>query len=85
MIEVYTKPQCPQCDMTKNLLAREGADFDVIDVTRDAVALEVTRDLGYSAAPVVVVTGESGTTEGRIVDHWSGFKPERIRAACRGK
>lgn len=61
--------------MTKNVLTREGVDFDVIDVEADPKALEYVRSLGYSAAPVVVADGE----------HWSGFKPERIRAVCRAR
>jgi glutaredoxin-like protein NrdH len=41
-----------------------------VDVTTNDAALEyVTEELGYSAAPVVVVDDHN---------HWSGFRPDLI-------
>lgn len=76
MIEVYTKPDCPQCRLTKNELVKLGADFELIDVTQDDGALALVQRLGYSSAPVVVVANADGT----LADHWSGFRPDRIRS-----
>ena len=46
--------------------------YTVVDVTLNAAALEyVSEDLGYSAAPIVVVDEHN---------HWSGFRPDRITA-----
>jgi glutaredoxin-like protein NrdH len=64
-VTVYTTPTCPQCDMTKKTLTRGGINYDIVDLSADAEAMAyVTKELGYSAAPVVVA-GEQ---------HWSGFR-----------
>lgn len=68
LVTVYTKESCPQCDMTTMLLDRKGVPFKAISIMDDESALETIKELGYLAAPVVVV-GE---------DHWSGFRPDLI-------
>jgi len=35
-VVIYTTPYCPYCHMAKELLARKGAAFDEIDVSRQA-------------------------------------------------
>lgn len=67
---VYTKPACPQCDATKKQLDKAGVSYDAVDMSVDTDAREKVMALGYMAAPVVVA-GE---------DHWSGFRPDRIKA-----
>jgi glutaredoxin-like protein NrdH len=67
---VYTLPACVQCDSTKRLLTRENIEFNVVDLSQDAQALEMIQALGYTAAPVVIA-GE---------EHWSGFKMDKILA-----
>jgi glutaredoxin-like protein NrdH len=70
-VTVYTKPNCPQCVMTKKQLDKLGIDHDTVDVTQDPDAHAYVSGLGYSSAPVVVVNdGES---------HWSGFRPDHLR------
>jgi glutaredoxin-like protein NrdH len=70
-VTVYTKPSCPQCDMTHKLLDRLGVEHDTVDVTTDPDAHAYVTGLGYASAPVVVVNdGEA---------HWSGFRPEHLR------
>lgn len=70
-VTVYTKPNCPQCTMTKKQLDKLGIDHDTVDVTQDPDAHAYVSGLGYSSAPVVVVNdGES---------HWSGFRPDHLR------
>jgi glutaredoxin-like protein NrdH len=70
-VTVYTKPNCPQCSMTKKQLDKLGIEHDTVDVTQDPDAHAYVSGLGYSSAPVVVVNdGES---------HWSGFRPEQLR------
>ncbi|MDJ0392028.1 glutaredoxin-like protein NrdH [Rhodococcus sp. G-MC3] len=68
-ITVYTKPACVQCTATYRALDKEGIEYAVIDITQDAEARDYVMALGYLQAPVVVA-GE---------DHWSGFRPDRIR------
>ncbi|MBB3606219.1 glutaredoxin-like protein NrdH [Mycolicibacterium sp. BK556] len=69
-ITVYTKPACVQCNMTYKALDKEGLAYDVIDISVDDEARDYVMAMGYLQAPVVVAGG----------DHWSGFRPERIKA-----
>lgn len=68
-ITVYTKPACMQCNATKKALDRAGLDYTLVDISLDEDARDYVLALGYLQAPVVEVGGE----------HWSGFRPERIR------
>ena len=68
MVTVYTLPACVQCDSTKRLLTRNSVEYQEIDLSKDADAMTMVRELGYSAAPVVMA-GE---------DHWSGFRPDKL-------
>jgi len=69
-ITVYTKPACVQCNATYRALDKQGIDYEVVDITEDAEAREYVMALGYLQAPIVV-SGE---------DHWSGYRPDRIKA-----
>jgi len=69
-ITVYTKPNCPQCQLTKSALDKAGLDYATVDLTTDPDALDYVRALGYLQAPVVVTD----------TDHWSGFRREQIKA-----
>ncbi|MCQ9344266.1 glutaredoxin-like protein NrdH [Corynebacterium sp. 153RC1] len=68
-ITVYTKPACVQCNATKKALDRAGLEYNLVDISLDDDARDYVLALGYLQAPVVEVNGE----------HWSGFRPERIR------
>jgi len=67
-ITVYSKPACVQCTATTRALEARGLEFDMVDLTEDAAALEMVQGLGYRQAPVVVA-GD---------DHWAGFRPDMI-------
>ena len=69
-ITVYTKPACVQCNATYKALDNAGLDYEIIDITEVPEARDYVMALGYLQAPVVVVDGE----------HWSGFRPDRIKA-----
>lgn len=69
MITVYTKPSCVQCAATKRALDKAGLDYELIDISIDDEARDYVMALGHLQAPVVVTAGE----------HWSGFRPERIK------
>jgi glutaredoxin-like protein NrdH len=69
-ITVYTKPACVQCNATYKALDKQGLDYDIVDITEVSEARDYVMALGYLQAPVVVAGGE----------HWSGFRPDRIRA-----
>lgn len=69
---LYTKPACVQCNATKRALEKkgliEGVDYQMIDVSQDAAALEQLKELGFLQAPVMVTEN----------DAWSGFRPDKI-------
>ncbi|API54313.1 NrdH-redoxin [Rhizobium leguminosarum] len=69
-ITVYSKPACIQCTATYRALDRLGVDYDIVDISQDAEALDRVRSLGYMQAPVVIA-GEQ---------HWAGFRPDMISA-----
>ncbi|EOM76262.1 glutaredoxin-like protein NrdH [Rhodococcus rhodnii] len=69
-ITVYTKPACVQCNATYKALDKAGIEYTSIDISQDDEARDYVMALGYLQAPVVVA-GD---------DHWSGFRPDRIKA-----
>ena len=69
-VTVYTKPACVQCNATYKALDKPGIDYEKVDISLDAAARDDVMALGYLQAPVVVAGN----------DHWSGFRPDRIRA-----
>ena len=85
-ITLYSKERCVQCTASKLALLKAGVDFkndgDVIElgdktfVHDDATTeenLAFVKGLGYMQAPVMTVM-----VDGDIVDHWSGFRPDKI-------
>ena len=68
---VYTKPNCVQCTATFKALDKAGITYAKVDISVDAEARDYVMALGYLQAPVVVA-GD---------DHWSGLRPDRIKAA----
>ncbi|WP_405177624.1 glutaredoxin-like protein NrdH [Nocardia sp. NBC_01377] len=69
-VTVYTKPACVQCNATYKALDKVGVEYEVIDISVNDEARDYVMALGYLQAPVVVA-GE---------DHWSGFRPDRIKS-----
>ena len=68
-ITVYSKPACMQCKATEKALAKAGLEFTTVDISMDEEARDYVMALGYVQAPVVEANGE----------HWSGFRPDRIK------
>lgn len=68
-VMVYSTPNCGQCRMTYQVLDRQGVPYTVVDVSENPAALEYVQDLGYSQAPVVVMSDQ---------EHWSGFRPDLL-------
>lgn len=69
-VTLYTKRACVQCHATRKALERQGIGYSIVDLTDDPAAREYVAELGYSSVPVVT----AGT------EHWSGFRPDRIKA-----
>ncbi|MGD9621528.1 MAG: glutaredoxin-like protein NrdH [Mycolicibacterium sp.] len=69
-VTVYTKPACVQCNATYKALDTQGVNYSKVDITTDPEARDYVMALGHLQAPVVVASD----------DHWSGFRPDRIKA-----
>lgn len=69
-ITVYSAAACVQCSATYREMEKQGLFYTVINVDETPAAREDLARLGYRQLPVVTA-GES---------HWSGFRPDRIRA-----
>lgn len=67
-VTIYTLPACVQCDTSKRMMNRLGIEYEEIDMSKDEAAVEYVKELGYTAAPIIV----NGST------HWSGFRMEMI-------
>jgi glutaredoxin-like protein NrdH len=67
-VVIYTLPSCVQCDTSKRMMNRLGIEYEEIDMSKDEAAVEYVKELGYTAAPIIV----NGST------HWSGFRMEMI-------
>lgn len=55
----------------RDQINKVGVAYQLVDITEDPTAQDFVMSLGYTSAPVVV----AGT------DHWSGFRPDRIKDA----
>jgi glutaredoxin-like protein NrdH len=83
---VYTKPDCRNCEKTKDYFDSKGITYTAVDITEVPAALEyitevpaaleyITAELGYSQAPVVV-----NNTDDQ--DHWSGLRRDKLVQAA---
>lgn len=66
---LYTQPSCQPCKATKKWLDKAGIEYDQIDLSVDPAAADAVKALGYTSAPVVVVSDDW---------HWSGFRPTEL-------
>lgn len=70
---VYTQPACQPCRMTKKLLSDldlRTEEFQAADHLGEFDARDAER-----MAPLVVVFDENDIE----LDHWTGFRPDRIK------
>ena len=72
-ITVYSKPMCVQCDATKRALNKQGLDYNTLDRSADAAALDYVTSLGYAQAPVVIAGDQ----------HWAGYRPDLIKQVAK--
>lgn len=68
-IIVYSKPNCPQCELTKRDMDILGIEYETIDISLQQDQLERLAGLGFRSAPVV----ETGR------DVWSGYQQDKIK------
>lgn len=72
--DMYSQPGCQPCWATEMKAAKHGIELNVTDIREDESAVAFIKELGYNGTPVVVIRDEAG----EIVDHWTGFSPDRI-------
>jgi len=68
-ITVYSKPNCPQCELTKRDMDILGIEYETVDLTQHQDQLERLIGLGHRNAPVVET--DHGT--------WSGYDQDKIK------
>lgn len=70
-VTVYTKHNCPACELTKTILVNEGIEFKTVNVEEDSNALDYIKNtLGFTSVPVVEVEGS---------ESFAGFQPEKLK------
>lgn len=69
MIKVYSKPNCMQCEFTKNFLKNNGLQFEVRDVTESEKFKEEAFETGYTSLPIVIADGHAP---------FAGFRPDEL-------
>lgn len=57
-VRVFWQPGCTSCLRTKEFLARNGVDFESINVHGNAAAMEELRKLGARSVPIVARGGQ---------------------------
>ena len=68
---IYTKPNCPKCRMTVNLLSKA---MPVSTITADERDIERFRKQGYRSFPVVTVYKANG-----VHDRWCDLQVDKIK------
>ncbi|MGB7482866.1 MAG: glutaredoxin family protein [Castellaniella sp.] len=68
-LTVSSKPNCPQCDLTKRDMDILGIEYETVDLTQSHDQLERLIGLGHRSAPVVETERET----------WSGYNQEKIK------
>jgi len=81
VVNVFSKPGCPQCVATAKLLGRLGIPFDKFDVTQDPDAMEAAMVHGFTGLPIVDVE----TADGEVLAAWSGYRDTHLRRLADGE
>jgi glutaredoxin-like protein NrdH len=75
IVTVYTSPGCQPCRATKRWLDKNAVTYREVDVTVNPDDLAAIKELGYNAAPVVIVS----TGDPELELHWQGFHPDNLK------
>ena len=73
-ITLYSQPHCQPCKATKRWLDKRSIHYQEVDVTTSPEDAEAIRALGFTQAPVVIVS--TGDPETDLM--WSGFHPDNL-------
>ena len=52
-VTIYSKPNCPHCNIVKAQFKKHNVPFTEVDITKNPDALERIKAQGFTAAPVV--------------------------------
>jgi glutaredoxin len=72
-IIVYSKPNCPQCVLTKNYLTNREIEFEERDISTNDAWRDNLLEMGYMQLPVVVKEFPKDSAHGRVRDSITGF------------
>lgn len=76
IIRLYGKDHCVQCSASERKLNSLNLDFVHEDATtEDNLKFIQSLDESYKRAPIMTVE-----VDGEVVDHWTGYDPDRITA-----
>jgi len=70
MIKLYTKNNCIQCKMAKQLLHKLGVEYDEVNINDNPEVIEPLKKLGIRQMPVGMISNE-------II--FKGFEVEKIK------
>lgn len=70
-IQIYTKTDCVQCKMTKNLMEKCGLEFEEINLDDPTLKVFDLVNRGIKTLPVISVND--------FERYWTGFKPDNIK------
>lgn len=68
-VTIYSKPDCPQCDLTKRDMDILGIEYKTVDISQQPDELERLMGMGFRSAPVVETKS----------DIWSGYNQSKIK------
>lgn len=66
MISIYSKPNCPQCDMAKKLAAMKGLEYGVLVLDEDYTLEELKERFAEKLPRSFPVVVEDGTLIGGL-------------------
>jgi glutaredoxin 3 len=55
---IYSRDNCPYCDMVKNLLGEHGITYSEVDVMSDDQARSFLKDQGHKTVPQIYQNGK---------------------------
>lgn len=72
-VTVYVTRTCQPCRMTKRKLDELGVPYTLVAADEDPAVADALKARGFTQSPVVELT-----YEGRLVDAWSGYNPDKV-------
>lgn len=58
-VTVYSKPNCPHCNIVKAQFKKHNVPFTEVDITKNPDALERIKARGFTQAPIVFSEDDS--------------------------